>query len=357
MKKSKIIIPALAMLAMSTAATVTGTVAWFSMNKTVTAEGMLVRAQGQGSIVISKFNANDANKGRPQQSTRTTGVDFTELDNENHKISYGLFPTTHDSTFATYTHGLKYVNNGNIICYETGTPKNSSSTISWARVTTATDYFKDYDLFIGGDGQSFSGQDVKVSFGTLANNIANINKAISIDIYAAVVDEHSNIAFSTAEGSKTFWGTLNVAGMNATTNNATVLNPNQVVISNVNIPQSGSATSLAVKLRVYYDGALIDHVGTYAYTDYTACDDDETVEDYPSSEYFYNASGDIMLAKTYSDSAHTNCTNLGASVKGLYVVNTNASTTTYARSVDYFKLDDVALNVVFTAEAHPQNNG
>ena len=53
MKKTKVIIPALGILLLSTAASVTGTVAWFSMNTSVFAEGMTVKAEAETGIVIS----------------------------------------------------------------------------------------------------------------------------------------------------------------------------------------------------------------------------------------------------------------------------------------------------------------
>ena len=52
MKKTKIIIPALGILLLSTAASVSGTVAWFSMNKTVTATGMSVTAKSDSSFLL-----------------------------------------------------------------------------------------------------------------------------------------------------------------------------------------------------------------------------------------------------------------------------------------------------------------
>ena len=52
MKKTKIIIPALGLLLLSTAASVSGTVAWFSMNKTVTATGMSVTAKSDSSFLL-----------------------------------------------------------------------------------------------------------------------------------------------------------------------------------------------------------------------------------------------------------------------------------------------------------------
>lgn len=54
MKKTKIIVPALGMLLLSTAASVTGTVAWFSMNTTVTASNMKVQAKAEKGILINE---------------------------------------------------------------------------------------------------------------------------------------------------------------------------------------------------------------------------------------------------------------------------------------------------------------
>ena len=60
MKKTKIIIPALAMLLLSTAASVSGTVAWFSMNNSVTVTGMTVTTKVSSNLLIAETNL-DAN--------------------------------------------------------------------------------------------------------------------------------------------------------------------------------------------------------------------------------------------------------------------------------------------------------
>ena len=52
MKKTKVIIPALGMLLLSTAASVTGTVAWFSMNSDVTASGMNISARSESAYLV-----------------------------------------------------------------------------------------------------------------------------------------------------------------------------------------------------------------------------------------------------------------------------------------------------------------
>ena len=57
MKKTKILIPAMGLLLLGTAASVTGTVAWFSLNTTVTANGMQIKAKSDNTyLLISKTN-------------------------------------------------------------------------------------------------------------------------------------------------------------------------------------------------------------------------------------------------------------------------------------------------------------
>ena len=57
MKKTKIIIPALGLLLLSTAASVTGTVAWFAANATANASGMQVKAKTDNTfLLISSTN-------------------------------------------------------------------------------------------------------------------------------------------------------------------------------------------------------------------------------------------------------------------------------------------------------------
>lgn len=53
MKKTKIIVPALAMLLLGTAASVTGTVAWFSVSTTANVTGMTVKTKVQSNMLIA----------------------------------------------------------------------------------------------------------------------------------------------------------------------------------------------------------------------------------------------------------------------------------------------------------------
>ena len=53
MKKTRIVIPALGLIALSTAASITGTVAWFSANQTISISGMQVKTKVGNNLLIA----------------------------------------------------------------------------------------------------------------------------------------------------------------------------------------------------------------------------------------------------------------------------------------------------------------
>ncbi len=73
MKKTKIVVPALAVLLLSTAASVSGTVAWFSMNNTVDVKGMTVTTKVSSNLQIADGDAAHAevNYGDSLQQARS----------------------------------------------------------------------------------------------------------------------------------------------------------------------------------------------------------------------------------------------------------------------------------------------
>ena len=83
MKKTKIVVPALAVLLLSTAASVSGTVAWFSMNTSVTVTGMSVTTKVSSNLQIAQTNleANytdsitQARSGILEPASSVTGAD------------------------------------------------------------------------------------------------------------------------------------------------------------------------------------------------------------------------------------------------------------------------------------------
>ena len=78
MKKTKILVPALGMLLLGTAASVTGTVAWFSLNTTVTANGMQIKAKSDNTyLLISKTNTTASAIQTENVKTVDAGINAT----------------------------------------------------------------------------------------------------------------------------------------------------------------------------------------------------------------------------------------------------------------------------------------
>ena len=326
MKKSKIIVPALAMLVMSTAATVTGTVAWFSMNKTVTASGMVVKAQAEGSLVIK--NREKLNPTLPAASLRATDYNF------NDTVGTAIYASTHDATYGT---GLKYVTNAEVINPETGTRNdNSVAALTYAVAENVTDgkqYYKDYEVYIAGDGQAFNDRQIKVSITATAGDSNAVNKAVSIDFYVLNV----NSAETTIFAAENYISTLNVAG---TKNNGTN-QPTEYTSFNISkdVPQANGTAALAVLMRVYYDGALVETGGS-SFTDYAQYKDVATDENPVSGTYYYTKNDHkVSLVAEGSTTA--------AQIAGLCKVDTTKSVVTYASSNEYGNLADVQLKATF----------
>ena len=83
MKKTKIIIPALGMLLLSTAASVSGTVAWFSMNNSVTVQGMTVTTNVSSNLLIAETN-QEANYTEALQQSRDAVIEpASTIDGKN----------------------------------------------------------------------------------------------------------------------------------------------------------------------------------------------------------------------------------------------------------------------------------
>lgn len=74
MKKTKIIIPALGILLLSTAASVTGTVAWFSMNEKVSATTMSIKGKGEAGLAIAAYTGENQGTAPAASSFSDTAV-------------------------------------------------------------------------------------------------------------------------------------------------------------------------------------------------------------------------------------------------------------------------------------------
>lgn len=102
MKKTKIIIPAIGMLLLSTAASITGTVAWFSMNTTVTATGMQVKAKAD-QVYLQIINLGGTFSNTDPQNTVVASNASKEISVSNVvKANGGATTTLFDGTAAVW---------------------------------------------------------------------------------------------------------------------------------------------------------------------------------------------------------------------------------------------------------------
>ena len=124
MKKTKIIIPALGMLLLSTAASVTGTVAWFAMNSTVAATGMQIKVNSQNTYLLIGTGDNDT--ATEIQGQNSTSVALTVQDAEASVKPSHPASTSEEAALLNTTDG-KTVNN-NAAITTAGVVVNSNTT-------------------------------------------------------------------------------------------------------------------------------------------------------------------------------------------------------------------------------------
>ncbi len=94
MKKTKIIIPSLGLLILSTAASVTGTVAWFAANASVQANGMRITANTDSSFLI----VGTANNLATVQAGNLTTADLSSVNAQVSPVAHDAIANTADAT-------------------------------------------------------------------------------------------------------------------------------------------------------------------------------------------------------------------------------------------------------------------
>lgn len=121
MKKSKVLVAAIALLGFSTAASITGTVAWFTANNIVSATGMSIKAEAEEGIVIAEelSSYSDAS-----WKTNVTAA------HTGSGLDKGFIPTS-TSTAAAWYHG----NSESADDYHAGSDENALQAITVAAPT------------------------------------------------------------------------------------------------------------------------------------------------------------------------------------------------------------------------------
>lgn len=272
MKKTKIIVPALGVLLLSTAASVTGTVAWFSMNNFVTATGMNVKAKAENGIVISNQAAASGEgvtwkesaistrtstlEVRPTSTaTGATWVHSTSNDSadQNTENDYELLTTAVDTTS-----GAGYADDNNHAGYD--------ATDGEGYVADSV-YYAMHSFYIKSSAEAITKPlyitNVKATLPTTQNS-ADLNKALRVLVRlstdASTAKVYSPVYAATGYSVATTGGTYATATKAAVTPidasgaDGLIASGSQTFL-NTTIPASNAATGpLQIDIYLYFEG-------------------------------------------------------------------------------------------------------
>ena len=240
MKKTKIIVPAMGLLLLGTAASVTSTVAWFSANNRVTISGMTASTQVKGNLLIcddnveanySASNFNEPVDGILEPVSSINGVNFFYTKEE----VKGTGATT-DATLETYS--------------------NQSTFASYYGVV-GSDAYVDYTFYLKATSDE-DGQKVAITkFNMLYNGSAmGSEKAWRVAVFAQEVSEGGSGSIGTlksivAPASATYF--TSGQAYNSATTKAAVSNLSQP--ANIGtITNKGTTQRYYVVVRLFLEG-------------------------------------------------------------------------------------------------------
>ena len=292
MKKSKILVPAVALLGLSIAGATTGTVAWFSANTTVTATGMTIYSTTPSSLVISKthpvgtLTAIDFSAQSGDAADGQAKVDASELAPATHQTA-AMSPIGADNQPSTSSTGLVYVTNGDDVDPHTGFAKvdtdedgtTTTRTLNYAEANNSGNkFYVDYECYLASAGEPIGGagytKKLHVTLKADADSYDYTVKAASIDFYCYKVGDTNDGEFSL----NNYKGTLNVAQVKPDNTGAewkdlvlfTPTEDEQIPANNDN-----ASSGIHILMRVYFDGNLTNTANTnqkYVLTDHINTD-------------------------------------------------------------------------------------
>ncbi len=240
MKAMKKLIPAICLLLISAVLLGTSTYAWFSMNKTVTATGMQVKATSASSLVIT----NDTTKLADAKHTIGLTANTTSLTPATHLKNTHKDASGNAITYADGDSYLVHVVNTLDVDPITGLAQGDK-TLQYAKSVNPTSgstgdtYYVDYTVYIAVKGDALTNQNLTAKV-TVPDTLQTIYNAISID----------------------FW----VDGAYVVTESFADVADAETILSAGAIPSTTAATGnkyITVLMRCYYDGELMNGSNAY----------------------------------------------------------------------------------------------
>ena len=225
---------------------------WFSKNTDVSGTGMSVRSQTTFLIIsddasdIISADASAINGGSPFSLTLSQPAN-------------NFSPATHDSTYATYPTGLKYIPDVTAVGYHSGVTVSAPTFANAANGEHGRTFYADFTVYIARFGSPLNNATLTVSLSATKDVEGTPTAVTSGSFMATSVDFYRG---SVAQGN--YVGTLNVAGYDAAANDYTTRKPSLYLLGSANttgtIPLNTAAAGdkyLTFVLRCYFDGALL----------------------------------------------------------------------------------------------------
>ena len=228
MKKMRRLIPAIAMLLVSAVMLSTASFAWFTMNESVTATGMQVKAKASGNLLISESKMTAAD----QDITVALTNRGTHTD---------IIPVTYTTTWQVPTDSSKvdplY---GGMAADDV--LKNADKSLAY----TTSPYFIDYTVYVATAGEAMNAQNLYVTM-NMISALEDIAPAYSIAFYVGEPASGSDVGdFAGYVNYKTF---ADAAGTKVYLNGT-------YDIPSTYETNADNAAGLRITMRVFVDGAL-----------------------------------------------------------------------------------------------------
>ena len=240
MKKTKVIIPALGILLLSTAASVTGTVAWFSMNTNVSATGMNIKAQAENGILISneakalwKDTATASHSGANVKIVPTSTADGTTW---YHAKSVDADDYHQTGGYTTLT-GIAKDENG-------------------VGVLSGINYYLENDFYIKSSGEAMNNSDFYVNVVSGSGVGTGVNALLAQSLRVLIKCGSDTLIFAPFRANAEEIS-YNVAGAtSATTAQGSATNPkvNVKFPTAVNIPVVDTNAPIGIAVYIYFEG-------------------------------------------------------------------------------------------------------
>ena len=239
MKKTKVIIPALGLLLLSTAASVTGTVAWFAANASVTASGMQLKAKAEQGILISTQTA--------ASPSSAWGASATAL---NSGSGVAVFPTS------TANASTWYHNKG--VDIEHSTAAGAYETLSITETSGVGYDASDNAYYLHNTFYVKASSDTAFTAPLIVNQVTGTGSSQSVDLDKALrvlVKQGSNVAIFAPFNGTAAELTYSVHGdTEITAINATVEKENHQLNNALSYPEITNAVPVAIDVFIYFEG-------------------------------------------------------------------------------------------------------